>query len=247
MKYMNWKYFIGKVLHMVETRVSRINSDFVRKHYPYGRSWMFDVKRALKNSPSLIIDAGANIGSVSLELNCWFPDAKIYAFEPVMATYECLCRQTAGKKSIHPLRLALGCKNEHVEILLNDENTINSLKVTRIDGDMARKEVIPVVRLDDFLRKHSEPSIGILKIDVEGFEFEVLNGCGTFLGAGINCIYLEVGYEREATKVHFSDVEQYLERHGYLLCGVYETRRNLFDKRRLWYSNNLYIHKDLLM
>ncbi|WP_410478292.1 FkbM family methyltransferase [Pedobacter frigiditerrae] len=83
----------------------------------------------------------------------------------------------------------------------------------------------------------------ILKIDVEGFEFEVLKGC---LNLQINCILIEVGYEREPTKVHFSEVEIYMENMGFQLCGIYEIMRCLTDKKKISYSNNLYIKKNLI-
>lgn len=79
--------------------------------------------------------------------------------------------------------------------------------------------------------------------NVEGFEFELLAGCGKI---DINCILLEVGYEREPTKVHFSDVENYMENLGFQLCGIYEIMRNLNDKKKISYSNNLYIKKHLI-
>jgi hypothetical protein len=106
-------------------------------------------------------------------------------------------------------------------------------------------EEITVVTLKEILEQQEINHIDILKIDVEGFEFEVLNGCCSLIDH-TKLIILEVGYERELTKVHFSDVEQYMEKKGFMMCGIYETRRNLYDKRKLWYSNNLYVKKGLL-
>jgi len=110
---------------------------------------------------------------------------------------------------------------------------------------LVRKK-IHVKRLDKFYETANIQHINILKIDVEGFEFEVLDGCGNMLHNQIDCILLEVGYEREETKVHFSDVEIYLEQYNYQLCGIYEIMRNLNNKKKIAYSNNLYIKKELL-
>jgi FkbM family methyltransferase len=243
---MNWKLKTGQLLHAVEQGLISSNFKFINEHFPYGKDWLFDLKRILGTQVSVIIDAGANIGSICLELNRWFPKADIYAFEPILNTFNQLQKNTFNKEKIHRFHLGLGDKNETTEILLQEENTINSLKITAENSGITDKEKITITRLDQFLQEQNLTQIDILKIDVEGFEFEVLDGCGALLKADIKCIYLEVGYEREITKVHFSDVEKFMEEKGFVLCGIYETRRNLFDKRRLWYSNNLYINKKLL-
>lgn len=242
---MNWKYYIGKTASRIDEFVVKSGFKFVFKHYPFGRHWIFDLKRSLKFEPKLIIDAGANIGSVSKDLNKWFPTANIFAFEPVTATFNSLVSNTDKINQIHSEKLALGACNEKFELLLNAENTINSLKTKDLKGS-SPKEEIQVVRLDQFIAQNGLGSIDILKIDVEGFEFEVLDGCGTLLASNINSILIEVGYVREPTKVHFADVEHYLEKLGFQLCGVYEIMRNLNDRRKISYSNNLYVKKHLI-
>lgn len=223
----------------------RSGSRFALNNYPYGRDWMFDVKRIL-NDASVIVDAGANVGSVSLDLNFWFPGASVYAFEPVTETFTLLSDNVSGKNKIQPVKMGLGAKHEQIQILLSGENSINSLKVTETNPGIKGAEEITITTLKGFINQQNLTHIDILKIDVEGFEFEVLEGCGTLLDTSIKYIYLEVGYSREPTKVHFSDVEVFMEKYDFELCGMYETRRHMFDKRRLWYSNNLYVKKSLL-
>lgn len=243
---MKWKLFLGQSLRAFGETLIKINNSFIKNHYPFGRNWMFDLKRILNEHPQVIIDAGVNIGAVSVELNQWFPKATIYAFEPVRNTFSQLVNNTTNKTYIKCINEALGSKNEKVTITLNSEHTINSLKATFIGHNSIDNEEINVIRLDDYLNDQNINHVDILKIDVEGFEFEVLEGCGSLFENDIRCILLEVGYEREPTKVHFSDVDKIMERKGFQLCGIYDTRRSLLGKRRLWYSNNLYIKKDLL-
>lgn len=69
---MNWKYFIGKSVAAIDNKIITSKLNFVKNHYPYGRHWIFDQSRILKQQPATIIDAGANIGSISKELNFWF-------------------------------------------------------------------------------------------------------------------------------------------------------------------------------
>lgn len=239
---MNWKYIIGNTASKIDDAIIKSGFNLVLKHYPFGRNWLFDLKRTLRFDPNLIIDAGANVGSVTKALNYWFPAADIIAFEPVKSTFDLLVKQTHKIAKISPQQLALGANNEKFDLTLNIENTVNSLKVNHLPHTLGI-EKIQVVRLEDFCKQHDLGIIDILKIDVEGFEFELLSGCSNL---EINCILIEVGYEREPTKVHFSDVENYMEKLGYQLCGIYEIMRNLNDKRKVAYSNNLYIKKHLI-
>lgn len=243
---MNWKLFLGQLLSAFEETLIKTNNSFIKNHYPFGRNWMFDLKRILNEQPQIIIDAGANVGQISMDLSNWFPKAKIYAFEPVKKTFDQLLKNANGAKYIKCINEALGSKNEKLTISLNSEHTINSLKTTPFGESAIGNEEINVIRLDDYLKTQHINHIDILKIDVEGFEFEVLEGCGALIKNNIRCILLEVGYEREPTKVHFSDVDKFMQDKGLLLCGIYDARRSLLDKRKLWYSNNLYIKKSIL-
>ncbi|MCY1525021.1 methyltransferase, FkbM family [compost metagenome] len=239
---MNWKFFIGKTIDAADRQLLRSGISFVHRHYPYGRHWIFDLKRIFPGSPTLIIDAGANVGSITNELNYWFSEASIYAFEPIQSTYNQLVKNTKKQENIHPVNLALGSANERFTISLSSEHTINSMKVALADHPIGTEE-ISVVRLDHFLKDKSNRHVDILKIDVEGFEFEVLDGCGNL---EIDVILLEVGYQREPAKVYFTEVDNYMEQKGYQLCGIYELMRNFADKRTISYSNNLYIRKEML-
>lgn len=241
---MNWKLFLGRSLASYESRLIKINSSFIENHFPFGRRWIFDLKRILKD-PQIIVDAGANVGEVSVELNKLFPKARIHAFEPIKKTFSQLANNTKNRTNIICVNEGLGSKDESVTIVLNIEHTINSLKAVPHDDHIIGNEKISIRRLDKYLKDQNINHIDILKIDVEGFEFEVLEGSSSLIENNIHCILLEVGYEREPTKVHFSDVDIFLEKKGFQLFGIYDTRRSLSDKRKLWYSNNLYIKKDM--
>ena len=242
---MNWKLKTGQILEWAEQSMIKSGNGFVRHNFPFGRDWLFDLKRTLKKAPSVIVDAGANEGSITQKLNYWFSDADIYAFEPVKNTFKFLQENTASLNKVHPVAKALGGSNGQADIFLFGDHTISSFKGPA-ESSGQQKETVEITRLDDFMKAQAVSHIDILKIDVEGAEFDVLNGCGELLKESIDCIYLEVGYERQETKVHFSDVDLFMEKNGFIICGIYETRRNLGDRSRLWYSNNLYLKKTLI-
>lgn len=243
---MNYKLMIGKSLSKVDNLVKKSRFKTVKKIYPWGKDFVYDLRRIFQSQAiGVIVDAGANVGSVSLDFAFYFPESKILAFEPVSATYERLKARVEKYNKIEPIQMALGESVYQVEIALNSEDTINSISSRPTEQNISGLETISVCTLDGFAQQNNIAAVDVLKIDVEGFEFKVLEGAENLLRNSIKAIVLEVGYERGDSKVHFSDVENYMEQRGFQCCGVYDQAKSS-DKKRLYYSNNLYIRKNLL-
>ena len=59
-------------------------------------------------NPKIIFDIGANIGISAIYFSHRFPDAKIYAFEPIKENYQLLLENTAGLKNVKAFQVAFG-------------------------------------------------------------------------------------------------------------------------------------------
>ena len=46
------------------------------------------------------------------------------------------------------------------------------------DFSERRRETVQIVRIDDYLEQHGLVAVKLMKIDVQGYELEVLRGCG---------------------------------------------------------------------
>lgn len=242
---MNFKFLIGRSLTSLEKAIRKSKLSIVQNNYPFGRDFVYDLSRYFNKEIGTIVDAGANVGSVSKDFSIYFPKAQVYAFEPISSTFEILQKNTGKYGNIKPIQLGLGASNFEIEIPLNLENTINSIAAPPREGDNGGTEKIKVVSLDNFFNENSTTNIDILKIDVEGYEFEVLKGAQGIMQKQLKAIVLEVGYQRGNDKVHFSDVENFMESHHFQCCGIYDISKSR-DKRRLYYSNNLYIRKEFI-
>lgn len=203
---------------------------------------MFDLHRYFPNGITCIADVGANVGSVSIDFAYYFPEAKVIAYEPINATFQQLLSNIRSSKNIAAYQNAVGAHTFSTEIALNKEHTINSLASAPDQDNGAGLETIHVVSLDEHLPANGISTPQIIKIDVEGYEKEVIAGAARTIASGVWAIVVEVGYKRSGDKVHFSDMEVLMESKGFQCCGVYDLSRSR-DKRTLYYSNNLYIHR----
>jgi len=131
------------------------------------------------NQGDLCFDVGANIGNrtfVFLELG-----AKVVAIEPQKDCYESLQKRFGNK--IELVKNGLGKKESVEKLYVSDLSAISSFSKTHVDtmkedrfkGAHWDKSVdIEMTTLDILIKKYGTPVF--CKIDVEGFEYEVLKG-----------------------------------------------------------------------
>jgi FkbM family methyltransferase len=118
------------------------------------------------------VDAGANIGHISRYMA---PRSRsVWAFEPSASTAEELRARTREFGNVVVQQCALGDKDGEAELLKHDSSGNNSL-VRRSKDFTSSTEKVEVKRLDDFIDSFPSP-VGLIKIDVEGYESFVIRG-----------------------------------------------------------------------
>lgn len=150
-----------------------------RDHFESGEHYF--IERILSSiKPTVCIDVGANVGSyaqVLLEAT----QSKIYSFEPLSQPFKAL--SVVGQR--YPERLVainygVGAKDEVLRIHYSDEMTEHASfseevkNVSYVSNEQSQE--IEVTSLDSYFAKHSVNQIDFIKIDTEGFEYEVLRG-----------------------------------------------------------------------
>lgn len=137
---------------------------------------------------TIALDIGAHDGSVAERLlQCGYA---VWAFEPYGPSFARLERRLAGRERFHAFRLAVGPADG--EMMLNiaedlsaagkwDATLFNSLVDHPMLAEVKFTDAAPVaVRSLDSLRQAGEipEKVGILKIDTEGLDLEVIAGMG---------------------------------------------------------------------
>jgi FkbM family methyltransferase len=120
-----------------------------------------------------VCDVGANIGTLTLMFARHVPQGAVYAFEPVRAFYQLLVTNVALNELTNavPFHAAVGATSGRIRVPRVDLATPANLGAVALENFTDGEEV-PLIRLDDL----ELPRCGLLKIDVEGMELDVLRG-----------------------------------------------------------------------
>jgi FkbM family methyltransferase len=176
-------------------------------------------------APEIIFDVGANVGATSVAFSAGFPDATIYAFEPVDTTFRKLTKRVADLPNIRPFNVALGRKSGSAKMQIKALSVSNRISGWR---DLLKPgETVKMSSGDAFCVEHKLGRVGILKVDAEGHDLEVLRGFARMLkDARIDLVEAEVGMNPENRRhVPFEAVKRHLEGFGYRLFLIYEQQR----------------------
>jgi FkbM family methyltransferase len=175
--------------------------------------------RVAKQADGLMFDVGANIGMFAV-LFCKVCRYDAIAFEPNPSASGIIqCISTLNE--IRPTRIRLvqeavgseiGIRNMHLD---DDTGFIQVQKYTSSRARSAASIRTPITTIDK-IRSEIETKVAVLKIDVEGFEDEVLKGAQETLARDRPVISLELhsDYLRERGMSSRALVANLLE-HGY--------------------------------
>ena len=181
-----------------------------------------------------IIDVGANVGLYSLLAAATSSHAAIHAFEPTSEVFDRFVEnvrlngflnvvanragvgRASGKSFLHFCAGSDG-SNEGM-------NYVSSESVSRSDT------AVEVVSVDDYCRAREIDSIDLLKLDIEGGEYDALLGAERFLARkAINCIFVELTEWAANRNGHSTrDIKRLLSTAGY---EIYQLRTDGSLKR----------------
>ncbi len=218
-----------------------------RGSIPHGADLFMDLDHSfgIENFRT-VFDIGANIGQSSQAYLQRFPEADIYAFEPVSASYSKLKTLSAANPRLRAFSFGMGKEPGAFPIHVNPNSKRNSLH--HAYPDSSRMEMIQIETVAAFCRKHRIDRIDFMKIDTEGFELEVLEGCLDLLRAQrVKVVYAECGTMlKNACFISLPDLSRLLEPFGYELFGIYDQQPHWENKRSLVYLNPAFISPDLV-
>ena len=206
-----------------------------------------------RDEPIVAVDVGAHTGRMAARIRDVFTNARVYAFEPAPGPASALWARAERDPCIVPVPLALGShpgettmyetSNPHYSSLLRPAESAvrdsagGSAVVGRVD--------VRVSRLDDWAVEAGVDRVDLIKLDVQGYELEVLGGTGPLLD-GVRAVYAEAhlspAYEGAAS---FSEIDLLLRGHGLVVHQVHELMTR-GDELQTVQLDALWLRSDLL-
>lgn len=207
----------------------------------------FEIVTNLKRTvPNLdyIIDVGANSGQFSKVASFHFPNAIMHLFEPLPNLYPKIEKLFKGKQNISTYNLALGNESGTIKFNQNEFGHISSVLNISSDnvhypkGNELNQIDVEIKTLDSLsLFDGKNKGTSLLKLDVQGYELEVLKG-GEKTLTNLDYILIEANLEQlYVNQPSFTQVNNYLNSKGFELSDMLDF--NLGAK-------NKYIEIDLL-
>jgi len=186
------------------------NADFTK--------WV--VSAGLLTDPFVLIDVGVQGG----ENIRWRPlgdHLVVHGFDPIEEIVQQLTDENRGRSNRHYHSMAVGNADGEQAFYFNpvnpSESSMFGRPADRFDGNGTKQvRTVPIRRLDSLLAEGVIPIADFVKIDVEGFEKDVLLGAAELLRAGVLGLEAETnfGVSPAYPKSHFGTLaELALESH----------------------------------
>ncbi len=136
------------------------------------------VKKIIKKGDT-VFDIGAHWGGFSILFGKLVGETgKVYSFEPSSLNFRYLKKNVCInnlKNIIRIYKYAVGSKEEVIKLALAESSSGHN-SIVRSDIPVKRYEEVKQISLDNFIEKNHIDKIDFLKVDVEGYELEVLKG-----------------------------------------------------------------------
>jgi FkbM family methyltransferase len=169
------------------------------------------------NENSIVFDLGGYKGEFTEEIYNKF-NCTVYVFEPVFELFKIIQDKFNKNNKIHAFNFGLSDCNKSVKINLADNSS-------SIYGKNGIKETIKLVSIFDFISENKIYHVDLLKINIEGGEYEVLpelinKGCVVNI---------------ENLQIQFHDfVDNAISKREKIINDLSETHTNTYSYYMIW-------------
>ncbi|MBW4551067.1 MAG: FkbM family methyltransferase [Aphanocapsa sp. GSE-SYN-MK-11-07L] len=191
------KRFVKAAAKSLGFEIHRISPNATNVTDPYAV-----MRRLIDNPQPIIFDVGANVGRTAKRFRSLFPEANIFCFEPFPSSFERLSSAFTNDPAIECHQLALADVPGISRLTVNQSSATNSLLTSDARAanywgpnllDTQAEIEVKTETVDRFCERKGLKHLDILKLDVQGAEFSVLEGARELLqNQCIDLIYMEM-------------------------------------------------------
>jgi FkbM family methyltransferase len=203
---------------------------------------LLELVRPLK--PAVVYDIGANVGTWSLLVKALFPQVQVQAFEPIEKHQIKFLENTRYLNNIQLHNIALGSEEGSAIVKITDFSDASSMLELSEEGkcrwnlNKVDEKKVQLSTLDSWVIKNQIPWPDIIKMDVQGYEIEVLKGSSQCLKHA-KAVFSEVSfqefYQRQAL---FHNLVTYMAEHGF---KIYAFDHAITGGTRLFQADALFV------
>lgn len=136
-----------------------------------------------------VVEVGSNIGAHTVPMARACAPGTLYAFEPQQRVFQILCANLAlnGVTNVIASPDAVGAEPGTASIPPLDYSADGNFGGVSLQSTQAPGQKVRIIRLDDL----DLPTLGLLKVDVEGFEVQVVTGAQATIRRCRPTLYIE--------------------------------------------------------
>ncbi len=133
----------------------------------------------------IIIEIGANIGHYTIIESSVLKEGKIYAIEPIPKNMELLKKNVIlnNIKNIKLFPIAIGEENNSSKMYFYKKSNLSGFK-SIVGEDLLEEVEVDIINLDTFIESYMEEYPTFIRMDVEGYEYNLFKGATKLLESG---------------------------------------------------------------
>jgi FkbM family methyltransferase len=173
-----------------------------------------DLRRFFKLKNGTFVDIGAHIGKYTIRVaNQLKNDGKVIAIEPDPDTFKILKNNIERNKLKNVIALNLACwsKNKKIKLYSKKRRFDEHSVVRTISNDF---KWVEGRKLDSILQELKIKKVDLVKLDVEGAEFEVLKGMKSTLKTKPRIVF------EASSKESLENCKKELSKYGYKISKI---------------------------
>lgn len=179
------------------------------------RRFLRRLRKTLPKSP-VVFDVGANVGQYASIVLEEIPEARLFSFEPNPHAFRKLTAAVQGRQ-FQAFNVAVGSVAgpsvmfDHADAEGSFHGSLVKGVIENVHHDRAQEIPVRVTTVDDAIAEQRLARVDLLKIDVEGFEAEVLRGAKAAISdRRIGAVQFEFNEMNVVSKQFLADFEALL-------------------------------------
>jgi FkbM family methyltransferase len=201
--------------------------------------------------PNCIFDVGANVGQSVSDFRNIYPQATIYAFEPINLTFVSLAKKWGDDPKVQCHKIGLSNRTGTAQMLSVGTKKGNRIPLSSQDAGKSPTEKVRLISGDDFCERNGVHRIDFLKIDAEGHDLAVIAGFAKMLVSGrIKFVQVEVGLAPDNfSHVPYERVASTLFAFGFRLFGFFSfshrMRRYKMRSEGVYFADAVFVYDQI--